>query len=606
MISTKQKYNQSFSLIFNNLSSIRLLSICLLFTQFVVAQKKDENIGTEVVNVVKPYSPTVSDAFKVKEVPTLDDNETSKKEEVKYQIFSFPVASTFTPAKGKAAGVEKAKQEILYPNYVTAGIGNYLTANAELFLTHKLDNYQYVGGKVSHLSSQGGIKGVELSDKFSETGINAMYGYNRNEIDFKANLGYKTEMYNWYGVPVESPNFNPAYNLLIKPSHKYSTLSLGGDLGISKSFFEKVNVGFISFTDNYSSSENRFIIKPVFNFDVGESAVKVKFGLDYLNTKFDTSYQLTTPVAGTDYRIEKSNFIVNANPSFKILRDDLSIELGADFAYFSRMKDVFAGVENNTKSDFFIYPKINASYKLVGDLMVFVAGAEGGLKQNTYADFASVNKFLSPTLFIEPSDNQYNIYAGLRGKLTSSVAYNVKASYDATNNKPLFKTNPLLSDPSANYSYGNSFTVVYDNIKTLSFFGEIKADINKNVTFGINAEVMDYGTKFEREAWNLPTVKGSLTADFNIGKKWYAGTQLYFVGERKDEFTSFSGFSTPDETQTLDSYFDINAHIGYKFNDRFTFFLKGNNLANQNYNRWLNYPVQGVQGIFGASYKFDF
>ncbi|MFN8325804.1 MAG: hypothetical protein U0T80_08635 [Flavobacteriaceae bacterium] len=32
----------------------------------VSAQKKDDNIGTEVVNVVKPYSPTISDAFKVK------------------------------------------------------------------------------------------------------------------------------------------------------------------------------------------------------------------------------------------------------------------------------------------------------------------------------------------------------------------------------------------------------------------------------------------------------------------------------------------------------------------------------------------------------------
>ena len=33
--------------------------------QQLSAQKKDDNIGTEVVNVVKPYSPTISDAFKV-------------------------------------------------------------------------------------------------------------------------------------------------------------------------------------------------------------------------------------------------------------------------------------------------------------------------------------------------------------------------------------------------------------------------------------------------------------------------------------------------------------------------------------------------------------
>jgi len=32
-----------------------------------------------VVNVVKPYTPTISDAFKVKETPTVDDADTSKK-----------------------------------------------------------------------------------------------------------------------------------------------------------------------------------------------------------------------------------------------------------------------------------------------------------------------------------------------------------------------------------------------------------------------------------------------------------------------------------------------------------------------------------------------
>jgi NAD-specific glutamate dehydrogenase len=44
-----------------------ILLIAGLQTTF--AQKMDENIGTEVVNVVKPYTPTISDAFKVKEIP---------------------------------------------------------------------------------------------------------------------------------------------------------------------------------------------------------------------------------------------------------------------------------------------------------------------------------------------------------------------------------------------------------------------------------------------------------------------------------------------------------------------------------------------------------
>ena len=77
------------------------IAVLTLFAglQTTFAQKKDENIGTEVVNVVKPYTPTISDAFKVKETPTLEDDDNTKREEIKYNIFSFPVASTFTPSK---------------------------------------------------------------------------------------------------------------------------------------------------------------------------------------------------------------------------------------------------------------------------------------------------------------------------------------------------------------------------------------------------------------------------------------------------------------------------------------------------------------------------
>ena len=56
---------------------------------FATAQEKDkekekeETIGTDVVNVVKPYSPTISDAFKIKQTPSLNDKETSQKKEIK-------------------------------------------------------------------------------------------------------------------------------------------------------------------------------------------------------------------------------------------------------------------------------------------------------------------------------------------------------------------------------------------------------------------------------------------------------------------------------------------------------------------------------------------
>ena len=92
----------------NQSLKIKLLVLGLLiFSINTISAQEEDNLGTEVVNIVKPYSPAISDAFKVKENPLINDSTNTKKKEVIYSIFSVPVASTFTPAKGKAASVEK-------------------------------------------------------------------------------------------------------------------------------------------------------------------------------------------------------------------------------------------------------------------------------------------------------------------------------------------------------------------------------------------------------------------------------------------------------------------------------------------------------------------
>ena len=53
------------------------------------AQEKKGTIGAEEVNVVKSFSPTVSDAFKIKETPMLDDKGNAQKETVKYTVLPF-------------------------------------------------------------------------------------------------------------------------------------------------------------------------------------------------------------------------------------------------------------------------------------------------------------------------------------------------------------------------------------------------------------------------------------------------------------------------------------------------------------------------------------
>ena len=591
------------------------ISFVLLFAglQTTFAQKKDENIGTEVVNVVKSYTPTVSDAFKVKETPTLEDEETAKKEVINYNIFSFPVASTFAPAKGRAASVDKTAQEKLYKNYATLGFGSYASVNAELYITQDVNDTDFAAGMLRHQSSQGNIKGVKLDDKFYDTGLDLTYGSKKETYNWNLDLGYQNQVYNWYGLPKYFGNNlseTDQKDLInsIDPQQTYHNFYIGGEIGANDSFFDKASIKYNRFWDATGSEENRVIFKPSVNLGVSDFLFKLNFTVDYLNAKFKQSYPLDfLPTSVSDLPGESSNIILSANPNFQILKDDLTVNVGAEVTYLSILKNNYYDIDGDTDGKLFVYPKVMASYKVVGDLMIAYAGAEGGLKQNSYRDLTNVNPFLSPTQLIKPTDSQYDIYIGLKGKLTNAVSYNVRGSYLNEKDKALFASNPYTQDIDNDaYVNGNSFFVNYYNVKTVSFFGELKADFSKNVAFGINGTYASYNAEFQSEVWNLPQFKLGSSLDVNFSKKWFAGANVFFVGERFDYQIDQSFTEIGNRRRTLDAYFDANLNVGYRHNERLTAFLKANNIANQAYEKWLNYPVQQFQLMLGASYKFDF
>ncbi len=577
---------------------IQYIAFSLLFltTQFAFSQKKDENIGTEVVNVVKPYTPTISDAFKVKETPSLNDEETSKKEEIKYSIFSFPVASTFAPAKGKAAGVDKEAQEELFNSYATLGLGNYINALGELYITKNIGDTDYFGGMFKHFSSQGGIKDLVLDDRFSTTAFDLTYGSKMQAYSWTADLGYELKSNFWYGLPSDFGNLyteeekNKVVNT-INEVNSFSTISAGGNINFNNSMFNDVSVKFNHFSDKLKSSENRFLVKPTFEFDAAGTTIKTKLIVDYLGGSFKKDYTNTSSI---NYGYTN----LGIHPSIAMSRNEWSFNLGAA---------AFYGIDiENKKNKFFVYPQINASIALVENIMIFYAGAEGTLQQNTYRDFVAENQFVSPTLLITPTDRQFDVFGGLKGKVSNNLSYNIRGSVISEKNKALFISNyfdETYNEENQKYQYGNSFDVIYDDMKTINFFGELKADFTKNFSMGVNGTFSKYSMNNQEEAWNLPNIRLGANLDVTITPKWYAGANLFFVGDRKDAIEKENLSTTT--VVTLKSYFDANAHLGFKYTNRLTAFLKLNNIANQGYQKWLNYPVQSFQFMLGASYKFN-
>jgi hypothetical protein len=581
--------------------SIIVVGVLFIGMHCATAQEDDkkEDIGTETVTVTKAYTPAVLDAFKIKSTPNLNDSIVLQKKKIKYSIFSMPVASTFTPSKGTASAVERIPPPELFNSYASLGVGNYGNVNVDFYTNRTLSRDEDLVIGLNHHSTQGGIDGVQLNDRFSNSKMDAAYKKRDRDYNWGTDLGVQHRYYNWYGVPESI--FDDATIAAIDEGQNYFMGEVSGHFNLEDSFFKGVDAKFRRFWDSAQSGENRAIVNAAFEFPLNEELFTLGLNADYVGGSFkNTNLSNTVNLGGINY----GQLQAGIRPSLQMHSDDLSLNLGVNLVYGMDLE--------NSEGNFYIYPAITASYRLLEETVIAYGGVVGELRQNSFHGFVEDNPFVSPTLDIAPTDSQYNAYIGVKGQLLPNLNYNLKGSYSAENNRPLFRLNPqnLFRNDDRGYYFGNSFDVFYDDIRTIGIFGELNLDVNRNFTLGINAQINEYTTETDNPAWNLPNLEASLFMDYQIGEQWFAGLNLFYVGER-DDFSSVAVENVlpsefPVTLVSLEGFFDANAHVGYRVNDQLSLVIKASNIANNNYQRWANFQVQGLQILGGATYKFDF
>ena len=482
----------------------------------------------------------------------------------------------------------------MFNNYAALGFGNYANIMAEFYGGLQVNRNQELGISLTHNSSQGGIDNATLDDKYYDTALNLDYTGSARTFTWGTEVGFQHQVFNWYGAPDFLPLTGEEYSA-IDPQHSYYAISVGGNIDVEDGVFDKAAIKYRRFGDNYSSGENHLLLTPEFEFEVSDELINLDFSLDYVNGNFDQ--QFVNPTAEVKY----SYLNLGVHPSINYTEGDLSLDAGVELVYSMDGE--------NDDNNFYVYPKIHANYRVAGEYFSVYAGTDGGLQQNTYYDLAQGNPFLSPTLSITPTDKQYDIYVGGKGKFTENISYDVKGSYTSEQNKALYVHNPYsVFTPQEGYENFNSFGLAYDNVNTIQLFGELQFAVSESLNVRLNASFSSFDGKYEQETWNLPQLKGTLMADYQITEKWFAGASLFYVGERKDYYNYNPTNSEAGATQRVEelgAFLDANLRVGYKLNDQLSFFVRGNNLAEGNYQRWMGYSVQSLQVMGGASYQFD-
>ncbi len=574
-------------------TSLFFLSLFCLMSLSVFAQREKDTIKTEKLIIIKQYSPTLNDAFKIKSKPSVSDSIKNTQIDVNYSIFSVPVASTFTPTKGVAGSVKPQALPYNYQNYARLGAGNFTNILGQFYGSLFLSRSKKLNIDFNHLSSEGGIEGEVLDDDFMDTSLNLSLESSERFFSWKTGIGVDYKRYNWYGVDLENFNFNPLVLDNIDPLQTYLGLHGFGQLDFNESIIKNIKLDFNNFTDDYNSSENQVSLNTDFNFFIQNQVLDFNLDLNYLSGSFDQNYSLP------DAEINYGFFIASLHPNYQYETGNLTLDIG--------LKATLLNDTELSETEVFVYPKLNASYKFSEEFMIY-AGADGDLNQNSYRNTVDKNPFVSPTLFLLPTDNAITGYSGFSGKL-NSLSYNFKAFYKQENNYAFFIENPTSIAltpliPQDNFEFSNSFSLIYDDLTTLGINAEVSYAAFDDFNIGLSGQYFNYTVDRFNEASYLPEYKVNLNANYQIGEKWYLHSTLYYVGER-ESLSGNTNFPNPLQSTTVDGFIDLNFGIDYQLSKRLGVFVTGKNLLDDNYEQWRNFNVQGLQVLGGLSYQFD-
>ncbi|MGJ8745321.1 hypothetical protein [Polaribacter sp.] len=565
-------------------------------------EKKKDTVKTEVVEVVSTYNPKIADAKKIKKNPVIELLKNSEKKKLNYTIFSAPVASTFTPKSGVVKGIDVGVKERVYMNYLAAGFGNYTSPYFEAFLHHATRFENEFGLYAKYVASLDNIKNTALNSNFSNLNIGAFYKQEERYFDWKVNLNTEFNSYNWYGLP--NLNFTETTVNNINPGQKYAAFTLGGEVSFIDSYIEFGKLGMTYFKDDFNSTETLVDVSSKLKFpmaflSLGLNDVDLKAGLEYLKGEFKNDYD---HLAKLKYGI----FTANIQPTYKFSIGSFNAKAG--------FKTFLSLDAENDVSKLLLFPDLHLETPIVVNYLTAYGGFTGDLHTNTYKSFTEENPFVSPNLFITQTAETSNLFVGLKGKVTNDISFNLKVSAKNEEDKALFLRNNSKSDGTTTikdsrellgYEYGNSFGVYYDDVKTTSFFAEAEYDFSKRLTFGSQITYDNYNVKNATEAWNLPALQASISGKYKA-LKWFATSNIFYVSERKDASYAAEYPASFTGSETINSFVDINLNGGYHFSDKFSAFLKLNNILNSNYQRFANFNTQGFQILGGLTYKFDF
>ncbi len=551
--------------------------VLILFCAIATTKLSSQIIDLDPMQVISigEYKPVIVDANKIIDKPVIVDS-TKKLKVNGFNINnSRKVATGYDVEPIEAAEMVGEPLTKLYNGLVKVGFGNYKTPYTEVWYNHlRSKDYAY-GLRLKHLSSQSKLEDYGFGG-FSDNEV-SLYGKKfLKEHTLSGNFDYARNVVHFYGYN------DTLFDLVDKDEATIQRFNYFGATAELKSHYAKaerynhdVRLNFYNLQDTYKTSESNFKAKGYLQTAVLKETLKINAAVDYYN------YKTTMDTI--------NNTIVTINPNFIATGEKYRASIGV-----TAVMDVFV------KSKFYFYPNIDLSYNIVDNIIIPYAGATGKLQKNSYKTLSDENPFVLSHLTMNNSNYKYEVFGGLRGTLSSTIAYDLRAAYSSIDQMAMYvnDTKELMA---------NRFDVIYDDAELLMFKGEVSYQQREKLRIILRGEYYNYKMAIEEKAWYKPQLKFSLTGNYNLRDKIVAKVDLYYIDNQfAKTFVSDSTSSTGKKVvaQELKGVFDANIGVEYRYTKKLGFFLTFNNITNFRYYRYNNYPTQRIGFMGGLSYSF--
>ena len=296
-----------------------------------------------------------------------------------------------------------------------------------------------------------------------------------------------------------------------------------------------------------------------------------------IHADLNLSYNQYIPVNSTSI----NNTIFQFDPSLELNKNQYRLNIG-----------VRPTIANG---DFALYPKIELTKKLKDTNFVIDAGWNTSVINNQLIQLIGQNHWISAPNSM-PISSKENKYFNVQVTVSKRLNYGFNMALNDYRELPFFNQTKQMNNP---IQEGLKFDVLFEKRAiAIELLGNLRYQFSDKLLWKNNFKYIQFNLIRENtQAW------GILPFEFN--------SQLNWVYNKKLQLDASGQFWTGSKTSAglgnayqLNNTFVLNAGMQYTISDHWTFWGKGENLLDQQYQRWANYPSLGVQIVAGIQYKF--